>query len=55
MANDLPDYSDRVTAAVAMYWNVRISQAQRSRDAGVVNTGLRAEVTGGRHLDALRL
>jgi len=55
MANDLPDYSDKVGAAVALYWDVRVSQAQRSRDAGVVNTGLRAEVTGGRHLDALEL
>jgi hypothetical protein len=55
MANDLPDYSERVQAAVALYWEVRESQAQRSREAGVVNTGLRAEVTGGRHLDALEL
>ncbi len=55
MANDLPDYSDRVRAAVASYWDVRATQAKRSRDAGVVNTGLRAEVTGGRHLDALEL
>ena len=55
MANDLPDYSERVQAAVASYWEVRESQAQRSRDLGVVNTGLRAEVTGGRHLDALEL
>jgi hypothetical protein len=55
MANDLPDYGAKVRAAVASYWDVRASQAQRSRDAGVVNTGLRAEVTGGRHLDALEL
>ena len=55
MPNSLPDYGDRVRAAVATYWNVRVSQAQRSRDAGVVNTGLRSEVTGGRHLDALEL
>lgn len=55
MANDLPDYSERVQAAVALYWEVRESQAERSREAGVVNTGLRAEVTGGRHLDALEL
>jgi len=55
MANDLPDYGERVQAAVASYWDVRQSQAQRSREAGVVNTGLRAEVTGGRHLDALEL
>jgi hypothetical protein len=55
MSNELPDYSERVQAAVASYWEVRQSQAQRSRAAGVVNTGLRAEVTGGRHLDALEL
>ena len=55
MANELPDYTDRVLAAVSSYWEVRESQAKRSRDAGVVNTGLRAEVTGGRHLDALEL
>ncbi len=55
MANDLPDYADKVNAAAALYWDVRMSQAQRSRDAGVVNTGLRSEVTGGRHLDALEL
>jgi len=47
MANDLPDYSDKVGAAVALYWDVRVSQAQRSRDVGVVNSGLRSEVTGG--------
>ena len=55
MANELPDYTDRVSAAVASYWDVRASQAKRSREAGVVNTGLRAEVTGGRHLDALQV
>lgn len=53
MPNDLPDYAERVHAAVATYWAVRQSQAVRSRDAGVLNTGLRAEVTAGRHLDAL--
>jgi type II restriction enzyme len=55
MANELPDYSEQLRSAVASYWNVRRQQAQRSRDLGVVNTGLRAEVTGGRHLDALQL
>jgi hypothetical protein len=54
-ANGLPDYGPRVEAAIASYWNVRKSQAERSRELGVVNTGLRAEVTGGRHLDALQL
>jgi Restriction endonuclease XhoI len=55
MANTLPDYTEKVEAAVALYWQVRQSQAEGSRDAGVINTGLRAEVTGGRHLDALEL
>lgn len=55
MANELPDYSEKVAAAVASYWEVRTSQAQRSVESGAVNTGLRAEVTGGRHLDALEL
>ena len=53
MANQLPEYSAKVTAAVVSYWNVRTSQAKRSVESGAVNTGLRAEVTGGRHLDAL--
>lgn len=55
MTNSLPSYDDRVSVAVAEYWNVRRTQAQRSRDLGIVNTGTRAEVTGGRHLDALEL
>jgi hypothetical protein len=33
---------------------VRQSQVKRSRESGVLNTGIRAEVTGGRHLDALQ-
>jgi hypothetical protein len=55
MASPLPDYDERVRAAVASYWNVRLTQAEKSRDLGVVNTGLRAEVTGGRHMNALQL
>ncbi len=55
MANELPDYTDKVAAAVASYWDVRQSQAQRSVESGAINTGRRAEVTGGRHLDALEL
>lgn len=55
MANSLPNYDERVRAAVAEYWSVRRSQAERSRDLGIINTGARAEVTGGRHLDALEL
>ena len=55
MTPELPDYDARVRAAVASYWDVRRSQAERSRQLGVINTGLRAEVTGGRHLDALQL
>jgi len=55
MTSDLPDYDERVHAAVRSYWDVRRSQAERSRELGVINTGLRAEVTGGRHLDELQL
>ncbi|MEQ1700331.1 MAG: PaeR7I family type II restriction endonuclease [Ilumatobacteraceae bacterium] len=55
MANELPNYAEEVGAAVRSYWDVRRSQAQRSVDSGAINTGLRSEVTGGRHLDALQL
>jgi hypothetical protein len=51
MASTLPNYDQRVRAAVASYWSVRLTQAEKSRDLGVVNIGLRAEVTGGRHVD----
>lgn len=54
MADRLPDYSDLVDAAVAAYWNVRRSQSERSIAQGVLNPGLRSEVTGGRHLDELQ-
>jgi hypothetical protein len=47
MAEGFPDYDERVKAAVASYWDVRRTQAERSRDLGIVNTGVRAEVTGG--------
>jgi hypothetical protein len=55
VANTLPNYDERVKAAVVSYWQVRQSQAKRSRDLGVVNTGLRAEVTGGMDMSALEL
>jgi hypothetical protein len=54
MSPSLPEYDDLVAAAVGSYWNVRHSQAIRSRAQGVLNTGTRAEVTGGRHLDDLQ-
>jgi hypothetical protein len=54
MPSDLPDYTELVRAAVGSYWNVRQSQAEQSRALGVLNPGLRAEVTGGRHLDDLQ-
>lgn len=54
MAADLPDYTELVVTAVRSYWQVRQSQAEKSRAAGVLNTGARAEVTGGRHLDDLQ-
>lgn len=53
MSEPLPDYDPLVTAAVATYWRVRRTQAEESRQQGVVNPGLRSEVTGGRHLDEL--
>jgi len=53
--NEIPDYAEKVQATIDSYWHVRRSQAERSREAGVVNTGLRAEVTGGKHLNALQL
>jgi type II restriction enzyme len=54
MAVALPDYTGAVQDAVIEYWNVRREQAVKSRRAGVLNTGLRAEVTGGQHLNALQ-
>ena len=54
MPSQLPDYSDSVRTAVADYWDVRRSQADESEGRGVFNTGIRAEVTGGRHLHALQ-
>lgn len=54
MTNRLPDYAALVDIAVGEYWEVRQSQAERSQaQEGVLNPGLRAEVTGGRHFDAL--
>ncbi|MDQ3355081.1 MAG: PaeR7I family type II restriction endonuclease, partial [Actinomycetota bacterium] len=53
MASPLPDYTPLVEAAVVSYWDVRSRQAQTSKDLGVLDTGIRSEVTGGRHLDEL--
>jgi len=50
----LPDYTEDVAAAVAEYWDVRSAQASDSQGRGVSDVGLRSEVTGGRHLDALQ-
>jgi len=54
MSSTLPDYGDLVDAAVVSYWDVRRSQAKKSIAQGVLNPGLRSEVTGGRHLDELQ-
>ncbi|MHB1536123.1 MAG: PaeR7I family type II restriction endonuclease [Acidimicrobiales bacterium] len=54
MANQLPEYGPLVSEAVGAYWAARRGQAERSRALGVLNTGTRAEVTGGRHLDELQ-
>lgn len=54
VTNPLPDYTELVDTAVGAYWDVRRSQAERSQaQEGVLNPGLRAEVTGGRHFDEL--
>jgi len=54
VTNPLPNYTTLVDTAVAAYWDVRRSQAKRSLAQGVLNPGLRSEVTGGRHLDELQ-
>jgi type II restriction enzyme len=54
MNNRMPHYDPLVHAAVSAYWDVRRSQAERSLAQGVLNPGLRGEVTGGRHLDELQ-
>lgn len=54
MSTTLPDYTSLVQGAVTEYWDVRAAQAEQSREAGVLNVGLRSEVTGGKHLDALQ-
>ncbi len=54
MAASLPDYSNLVESATRSYWDVRRSQAEESQAQGVLNPGLRSEVTGGRHLDELQ-
>lgn len=42
----------RVQLAIASYWAARQAAADRQAAARVTDTGTRAEVTGGRHLDA---
>ncbi len=54
MPSSLPEYTGPVQQAVAEYWNVRATQARKSVEQGALNTGLRSEVTGGRHLDELQ-
>lgn len=39
MPVDLPEYAGLVHTAVASYWNVRRSQAERSRAQGVLTRG----------------
>lgn len=53
MSSNLPEYTSLVEAAIASYWDVRVRQALSSKALGVLNTGIRSEVTGGRHLDEL--
>jgi hypothetical protein len=40
-------------AAVRQYWIVREGQANKQREAGRVDAGLRGAVTGGAHMDAM--
>ncbi len=40
-------------AAVRRYWVVREGQAQKQRETGRVDAGLRGAVTGGAHMDAM--
>ena len=40
-------------AAVRQYWIVREGQAQRQRDSGRSDAGLRGAVTGGAHMDPM--
>ncbi|WP_419841711.1 PaeR7I family type II restriction endonuclease [Candidatus Poriferisodalis sp.] len=54
MQQQLPDYTDAVRTAVMKFWSVRRSQRDASEHRGVHDPGIRAEVTGGRHLDALQ-
>lgn len=39
--------------AVRQYWAIRAGQAQKQRDKGRVDAGLRGAVTGGAHMDAM--
>ncbi len=54
MTAGLPDYTELVRTAVASCWTVRRDQALKSQAAGILNPELRAEVTGGCHLDELQ-
>jgi Restriction endonuclease XhoI len=40
-------------AAVRRYWVVRAGQAQKQRESGTLDAGLRGAVTGGAHMDAM--
>jgi hypothetical protein len=40
-------------AAVRKYWRIREGQANKQRDSGRVDAGLRGAVTGGAHMDAM--
>lgn len=48
----LPDNFDAMArAAVAHYWNTRLSQQQKQKKTGRVDAGLRSAVTGGAQMD----
>lgn len=47
----LNDLTERTSVAVAHYWNTRIGQHDRQRQAGKADQGARSAVTGGAQMD----
>ena len=51
MAIDLVDYERKAREAVMAFWGNRTKARQKQVEAGVVNQGERAGVTGGKNMD----
>ncbi len=51
LALDDPGLDRQVREAIASYWTIRGSAAKTQAAGGIVDTGTRGEVTGGKHLD----